>query len=250
MYVARSHEEINESLNKIAGTDNIQYATPWDMSTRTGRSYMLNNYTQVGKMFASNALQGLVGGASKLMTSSHLTPVQKATLSAIALSSTEQEYKSALLSAVKHGALTNMATRVLSRPNALNAVPPQKQPDDFNYFARVTDPEHYNDSMMVDSEPTPAEPITQLAEAAAAKPIEQLAETAAAEPIAQLAETAAAESITQLAETAAAEPSVQLAEPATTQNTMLSEAGALLLQGNHMQGGASLVPSRKRRSKK
>ena len=121
MYVARSHADFNQSLNKVAGTNDVAYATPWPMSTRSGRAYMRDHYMQVGRLFATNALMGATH-KSTLSSNAKFSPMQKATLNALATSSTEQEYQASLLAAVKHGALTNTAARVLSKPTAYNHV--------------------------------------------------------------------------------------------------------------------------------
>ena len=197
MYVARSHADFNESLNKIAGTDNIQYATPWEMSTRTGRAFMLKNNMQVGRLFASNALTGNVGN-SKLLATTQLSPMQKATLSALALSNTEQQYNAALLSAIRHGALKNTAARVLAKPSAHDYVPPPQQPNVSVAAATSAVPD---DVHMADPDAAPA-------------------------------------------------PDVQLAEAADAPSTQLSSDGAALLQSRPMNGGNSLVPARKRKSRK
>jgi len=116
MFVARYHTDFNEALNKVADTAGIEYSKAWDMSTPTGRVFMTKNHTEVGRAFAAVALSGKVSATSRL-SNPNPSPIQKACLSAIIGSRNTAEYDSAMRAAVKHGALTNTASLVFSRPN-------------------------------------------------------------------------------------------------------------------------------------
>ena len=235
MYVARSHADFNESFNLIAGTDNIQYATPWEMSTRTGRAFMLKNNTQVGRLFASHALAGTVGN-SRLLATTHLTPMQKATLSALALSSSDQQYNAALLSAIRHGALKNVAARVLGKPNADDYVPQQTP---------ILQDMEMNESSVRNSDADAALPDV----ASSASNLE----ADAALPDVANNDAPPAATLAQNDTEASAPEDVNMKEAAPTAETevqLTSKTSANLLQAREMNGGNALVAPRKRKKQK
>ena len=125
MFVASNHNEFNAAMNRVAGTKGVAYSQPWDMSTRSGRTYMSRAYDTVGRIYADTRLNSSVPIVGKLSDNVHgttLAPMQKVALSAMRNSENACEFESAVHAAVKHGAINHAAAAIFSRPAGVCAI--------------------------------------------------------------------------------------------------------------------------------
>ena len=124
MFVASNHTEFNTALNRVAGTCGVAYSPAWDMSTRSGRTYMNRAYDTVGRVYADARLASGALPSSKLcdgVSASALKPMQKVALSAMRSSKNTREFDAAVRAAVKYGAINDAAAALFSRPTGVRA---------------------------------------------------------------------------------------------------------------------------------
>ena len=121
MFVARDHKQFNKAFNRLAGTQDVEYATPWHISIKNGRQYMHENNHEVGRKLALAVLNNAVSPVGSQLCVSHVisdaSPQQKAALHAVARSKTQDEFDRALHLAASHRAFKNSALVALRKPD-------------------------------------------------------------------------------------------------------------------------------------
>lgn len=115
MLCTKNHAEFNSLLNKVAGSRYVNYSMPWGMRVSDGAQYLNDNYMQTGKKLAEALLNGKCPNPSKLHNAQNpdtLTHQQKAALSVMRDSKTNQEFMAAVRGAVHRNVLSSAAMHI------------------------------------------------------------------------------------------------------------------------------------------
>lgn len=112
----------NSAFNKFAGTTEVEYAQEFPMDVHTGAQYLARNRASIGRQYATQVLENKVSDNNALQGESEhhdMTLRQRAVLSFMRSTTSDQQFDSALHAAMEFGALSSSARHVFAEGYAL-----------------------------------------------------------------------------------------------------------------------------------